>query len=912
MRRSPLLVLIAALILYEALSIEVICTSFSVARISQIDNPTEVAKGRKFTIQVTCEYTSQVLADVGIFETDSSRVLDSVTLISQSVGPGNVTFTFTLKAPLVEGNWNLVATTRAWWADSWFSDPVEGSRHFQVRVTNEDHVSVKLESLLSFEFDGIRHNGVDAVTLRVNRGIHQLRAEATKEIQQGVRLVFDRWSDGVRSNPRSLILTSDLSLTAQYRKEYRLTIYRSARTLSTDEWYDANSYADFGTPPDVPIDGLPAEFGFRSIFDHWEGDVNSNSVPVSLKMDEPKTITEVRRAAWVPSLATSSLFALASVFLICSALILFRSGSKKGPQGTSRRSSNRLKALGFVLVIVLLTLSSSRVEATSDPLVQTGLASWRHWGNTASSTCLIWIGGGVLGQNVVINPYWLESFNTMRYVQELGESYGVLTLEHGAGKVSQPQLNRTIDGEPYPGQSLQQARRWAHSVGYRYVFLVGYSVGGIAALTEVTSADPEGWGSPDGVVLVTVPIAQSLSDPGRLRANLLLLYGEKMDEIYTQSGRRFYAETKDEGGIDGAWFHKEIHVLENVAHEVWTIADTGSYDTRASFLTVSFIERSKSLQLGNEKSLTMPALDKGRGIGQLDIRAPKRVRTNSQFRIEVQVAQLVANQTVDIVVYDEFEREAISLETFRIEANPIRASMTVCPTGKPRVMRLSVLALTRGEVNGETKTLAQARLEIDVTNEVNVMILSTRSRATLKVDGAPSQLDPSGAARFNVTIGSHSLEVSQAIEVGEGVLDVFESWSDGVRSPRRMITVTDDLKLQALYKRLYRVDAASRFGVVQGAGWYEANSSAVISVTPTVVRGSNGERDAWYVFSGWRDEGLSESRIVVYVDSPTTYTAQWRAYSKSETPTLASVAAISGSLILLIVVLTKFNARRRS
>ncbi|MFH0847998.1 MAG: hypothetical protein V1857_00665 [archaeon] len=909
MRKNLLLILLAVLTLYEALVMEATCTPFAVARISQVQHPNEVQNGKKLTVLVTCEYTSRVLADVGIFETDSSRVVESITLISETVGPGNVTFTFTLIAPLVEGDWNLVAITRAWWADSWFSDPTEGSRHFKVRVADEDYMSVKLEGVLVFELDGVRHNHGDPTILRLKRGLHLLTVEATRGTEHGVRLVFDRWSDGVQSNPRSLFVTSDLSLTAQYRKEYRLTTSRGACVVGGDEWYDVDIYAELGTSPEAPANGLLGEFGLRSIFERWEGDVNSNSPIISLRMDKPKTVTEVRRTILSPTLTSLSPLSLSAGLLIGSLMIITRLERRSG-RGEKPKKETRFMALGLVLIIVLLTLPPNKVEATGNPLIQTGLASWRHWGNTASSTCLIWIGGGVSGQNIMINPYWLESFNTMRYVQDLGNSYGILTLEQGGDKVGQPQLNRTIDAESYPGQSLQQARRWAHSVGYRYVFLVGYSVGGIAALNEVASADPDGWRSPNGVILITVPVAKSVLDPGRIRANLLLLYGEKMDEIYTQSGKRLYAETADEGLIDGVWFHKEIHVLEMVAHEVWTIADSGRYDTRASFLTVSFIERSKSLQLNIEKSLATSASERNPNFTQLDVRAPRRVRTESQFRVEVQATQLAANQTVDMVAYDEISGEVMSVETFHTNANAIRTSLAVCPPARRRIMQLAILVLARGAKNDESKILGRACLEVDVTNEAILTILSPRSQVRVRVDERPFQFDSSGLARINVTVGLHALEVSQTVEVAEGALDVFESWSDGVKSPRRMLVITDDLELQVVYKRLYRIDAISRFGTVQGTGWHEANSSVVISVKPTAVERSDGKQSIWHVFCGWRNEETSSSRITAYIDSPASYTAQWNTYARSDSADLASVTAISGSILLFIFVLMRFARRR--
>jgi hypothetical protein len=347
-----------------------------------------------------------------------------------------------------------------------------------------------------------------------------------------------------------------------------------------------------------------------------------------------------------------------------------------------------------------------------------------------------------------------------------------------------------------------------------------------------------------------------------------------------------------------------------VAHEVWTIADSGRYDTRAGFLTVSFIERSKSLQLNGENGPVTSASERSSNSAQLDVRAPKRVRTERQFRVEVQATQLSANQTVDIVAYDENAREVISVETFHTSSNSIRTSLAVCSPSRQRIMQLTVLALTRDAKKDENKILGRTRLEVEVTDEAILTIFSTRSQVRMRVDERPFQFDSSGLARINVTIGLHSVEVSQTIEVTEGALDVFESWSDGEKSPRRTLMITDDLELQVVYKRLYRIDAISSFGTVQGTGWHEANSSVVISVRPTVVERSDGKQSIWHVFCGWRNEETSNSRIAAYVDSPASYTAQWNTYSRSDSADLASVTAISGSILIIIFVLIMLIRRR--
>ena len=75
----------------------------------------------------------------------------------------------------------------------------------------------------------------------------------------------------------------------------------------------------------------------------------------------------------------------------------------------------------------------------------------------------------------------------------------------------------------------------------------------------------------------------------------MFLYGENLPD-YQATGQQFYDSAPSEGWHSTYYFHKEFHVLEDVGHEVWTIRQTGEYDSTAFNLVTSFIEESKALQ----------------------------------------------------------------------------------------------------------------------------------------------------------------------------------------------------------------------------------------------------------------------------------------------------------------------------
>lgn len=88
------------------------------------------------------------------------------------------------------------------------------------------------------------------------------------------------------------------------------------------------------------------------------------------------------------------------------------------------------------------------------------------------------------------------------------------------------------------------------------------------------------------------------------------------------------------------------------------------------------------------------------------------------------------------------------------------------------------------------------------------------------------------------------------------------------------------------YKLQYYVEVVSRFGNTTGTGWYDANSTATVTVDPTVVKG--------FRFQGWTGSATSQSpAATIRVDSQKRLVAEWRE---------AASPAIAGFLIAALAV----------
>ena len=104
---------------------------------------------------------------------------------------------------------------------------------------------------------------------------------------------------------------------------------------------------------------------------------------------------------------------------------------------------------------------------------------------------------------------------------------------------------------------------------------------------------------------------------------------------------------------------------------------------------------------------------------------------------------------------------------------------------------------------------------------------------------------------------------------------VFTSWSGDYNSnsPSLTITMTKPFTLQANWVKQYYVTILSPTGSPSGAGWYNAGTTANVTVQP-IVEFSNGTRE---VFVGWNSTSFAQSsNFQLHVNSPTRIQAFWK------------------------------------
>ena len=115
----------------------------------------------------------------------------------------------------------------------------------------------------------------------------------------------------------------------------------------------------------------------------------------------------------------------------------------------------------------------------------------------------------------------------------------------------------------------------------------------------------------------------------------------------------------------------------------------------------------------------------------------------------------------------------------------------------------------------------------------------------------------------------HDLRIPSSLDTGSGTRNVFTSWNDGDTSVSR--TISHGGVYTANYRTQYELLIESAYGEPEGEGWYDAGSTATISVTPIE------EPTTRHIFTGWSGDYAGDTATAsVIMDSPKAITANWR------------------------------------
>ncbi len=122
-----------------------------------------------------------------------------------------------------------------------------------------------------------------------------------------------------------------------------------------------------------------------------------------------------------------------------------------------------------------------------------------------------------------------------------------------------------------------------------------------------------------------------------------------------------------------------------------------------------------------------------------------------------------------------------------------------------------------------------------------------------------------------------TLHAPGAINISGSVRELFVGWKGtGIgaytgNASTITVTMESNITERAVWQRQYYIGVNSSYGGSYGAGWYNANGTATIGVSKTIIGVSDGVRLA---FAGWSSGAKANSTRVV-MDAPKNMTAHW-------------------------------------
>jgi len=185
-------------------------------------------------------------------------------------------------------------------------------------------------------------------------------------------------------------------------------------------------------------------------------------------------------------------------------------------------------------------------------------------------------------------------------------------------------------------------------------------------------------------------------------------------------------------------------------------------------------------------------------------------------------------------------------------------------------------------------------------------LVTVNTPGQLMIDNVAEQ-PINGVLQVSVPAGRHLISAQSLITSSDTTRQRFDRWDDGSTSLDRLINIVSDTTLQASYVTQHLLSVQSELPAA-GAGWYDAGSTAVVSVPSETVPmdGILGTLGGKWNFEGWYENGhlLTESTTCsISMKSGTTAIARW--HGDYSSPLMITAIVIGLVAVLLIALRTK-------
>lgn len=312
------------------------------------------------TVSVTVGFSDAKVGDllaVGVFDLESGNVENGsgsaspaecvprylyagcLVVITSSAGTEHMTFHLTSPKRIMQ------LTLVAGIYDNDSSTLIPGSTsdvEFAIRVATALTLQLNAPNVVTVLVDG-KDQGQGSVSVSLVVGNHNVSIPNIVHVDDGTRIKFEKWSDGVTQENRTIQLNQGITLEAIYQTQYYLTLISPQVNVTGMGWYNEGSVANFSAPPGIlPMNGLLGILRGNWRLQGWYEDQTllSDHTTGQISMNKPHTL-EVR---WhgnytMPLILTafSSLAFVACAFIAQSRLIVNKRGRRTRKRGTRRR-----------------------------------------------------------------------------------------------------------------------------------------------------------------------------------------------------------------------------------------------------------------------------------------------------------------------------------------------------------------------------------------------------------------------------------------------------------------------------------------------------------------------------------------------------------------------------------------------
>ena len=318
-------------------------------RITKAEYPVQVPVSYAFSVKLKVEYAFREYFEIqaAIYEGTAGN-LDHRLWQSEPerlLEVGERTYSVKLTSPSREGQWLLTGYV-FYHNDSgsfYFTDQERGPGFVEMSIKVADNAKLTVRTPYAnvpVQVDGSTYS-TDATGSLVRDvkvlAEHTVTAPESVSIAEGWRALFQSWNGTDRANPKTTFVTTDVSLTIEFRDEFYLDVVSTMGDVRGAGWYLSGVVANISAPSEIHSQDWLGLFGAQWRFAGWTGDVETHATDESIVMDRPHRVVANWTADYERISYVIVAFAVAAVVVVL-AVLLKRIAPKKGVEETAEIS----------------------------------------------------------------------------------------------------------------------------------------------------------------------------------------------------------------------------------------------------------------------------------------------------------------------------------------------------------------------------------------------------------------------------------------------------------------------------------------------------------------------------------------------------------------------------------------------